>query len=68
MNDASVTLERGLVLYSTQPTSDAFAGDQTLLAPAFVSTDDELAAIVERFAGSVRAVEREVKAALVAVH
>lgn len=52
--------ERGLVAYSTQPTADGWAGDQTLLAPAFVSTEAELAQIVSRLAASVRAVESEV--------
>jgi adenosylmethionine-8-amino-7-oxononanoate aminotransferase len=54
-------LERGLLVYSTQPTSDGFAGDQTLLAPAFVSTDAELAEMLERMAEVVLAVERQVK-------
>src|SRR4051794_8529251 len=57
-------LEQGLLVYSTQPTSDGFAGDQTLLAPAFVSTDAELAEMVERMAAVVAAVEREVKATI----
>jgi adenosylmethionine-8-amino-7-oxononanoate aminotransferase len=54
-------LERGLLVYSTQPTADGYAGDQTLLAPAFTSTDEELDLIVERMADTVRTVEREVK-------
>lgn len=54
-------LERGLLVYSTQPTSDGYAGDQTLLAPAFVSNDAELAEMVERLADVVVAVERQVK-------
>jgi adenosylmethionine-8-amino-7-oxononanoate aminotransferase len=53
-------LARGLVVYSTQPTSDGYAGDQTLVAPAFTSTEAELALIVERMADAVRAVEQEV--------
>jgi adenosylmethionine-8-amino-7-oxononanoate aminotransferase len=53
-------LRRGLLVYSTQPTADGYAGDQTLLAPAFTSTDDELGLIVERMAETVRAVEAEV--------
>lgn len=53
-------LARGLVVYSTQPTADGYAGDQTLLAPAFTSTEEELSLIVERMAETVRAVEREV--------
>jgi adenosylmethionine-8-amino-7-oxononanoate aminotransferase len=57
-------LKRGLIVYSTQPTADGYAGDQTLLAPAFTSTDEELSQIVERIADTVRAVEREVKVQL----
>jgi adenosylmethionine-8-amino-7-oxononanoate aminotransferase len=54
-------LRRGLIVYSTQPTADGYAGDQTLLAPAFTSTDEELSLVVERTADTVQAVEREVK-------
>lgn len=54
-------LSRGLIVYSTQPTADGYAGDQTLLAPAFVSTEDELELVIERMAATVRAVERKVK-------
>jgi adenosylmethionine-8-amino-7-oxononanoate aminotransferase len=54
-------LGRGLIVYSTQPTTDGYAGDQTLLAPAFTSTDEELSLVVERIADTVQAVEREVK-------
>lgn len=59
-------LGRGLIVYSTQPTADGYAGDQTLLAPAFTSTDEELSLVVERLADTVQAVEREVKEQLVA--
>lgn len=55
-------LRRMLLVYSTQPTRDGFAGDQTLLAPAFVATDVELEQLVERFTASVEAVEADVKA------
>jgi adenosylmethionine-8-amino-7-oxononanoate aminotransferase len=57
-------LRRGLIVYSTQPTPDGYAGDQTLLAPAFTSTTEELDAMVERMVGAVRAVEEEVKTSL----
>ena len=53
-------LARGLIVYSTQPTADGWAGDQTLLAPAFVSTDEELAEIVARLAATVAAVEQQI--------
>jgi adenosylmethionine-8-amino-7-oxononanoate aminotransferase len=54
-------LRRGLVVYSTQPTADGYTGDQTLLAPAFTSTTEELSQVVERMAATVLEVEREVK-------
>jgi adenosylmethionine-8-amino-7-oxononanoate aminotransferase len=53
-------LARGLVVYSTQPTRDGYAGDQTLIAPAFTSTDEELSLVVARMAETMTAVEREV--------
>jgi adenosylmethionine-8-amino-7-oxononanoate aminotransferase len=53
-------LSRGLVVYSTQPTGDGYAGDQTLIAPAFTSSDEELSLIVERIAQTITAVEEEV--------
>jgi len=55
---------RGLITLSTQPTRDGYAGDQTLFAPPFTSTDDELAEMVARFAESVRHVAGEVEAQL----
>jgi adenosylmethionine-8-amino-7-oxononanoate aminotransferase len=58
--------ERGLVVLSTQPTRDGFAGDQTLFAPPFTTTDDELAEMVTRFSATVRevaeGVDRELSA------
>jgi adenosylmethionine-8-amino-7-oxononanoate aminotransferase len=54
-------LERLLLVYSTQPTRDGYAGDQTLLAPAFIASDFELEELVERFSQSVRTVETQVK-------
>lgn len=59
-------LDRGLLVYSTQSTSDGYTGDQTLLAPAFTSTDEELAEMVKRMTEVVRAVERQVKNQIVA--
>lgn len=57
-------LERGLIVYSTQPTGDGFSGDQTLMAPAFTSTDEELDLMVERVAASVHAIESQIAAEL----
>lgn len=59
-----VALERGLLVTSTHPQADGFAGDQTTLAPAYVATEDELAQMVERFGETVAEVERRVKDAL----
>jgi len=61
-----LALGRGLVTLSTQPTGDGYAGDQSLFAPAFTASDDELAEMVSRFAEAVRSVaddaERELDA------
>jgi adenosylmethionine-8-amino-7-oxononanoate aminotransferase len=58
--------ERGLIVLSTQPTRDGYAGDQTLFAPPFTATDEELAEMVSRFGETVRhvaeGVERELSA------
>jgi adenosylmethionine-8-amino-7-oxononanoate aminotransferase len=56
--------DAGLITLSTQPTRDGFAGDQTLFAPAFVASDDELGEMVSRFAGAVRRVAEDVDAEL----
>ena len=54
-------LANGLCVYSTQPTADGWAGDQTLLAPAFVASEDELAEMIERLDRTVRTVQAEVE-------
>jgi adenosylmethionine-8-amino-7-oxononanoate aminotransferase len=56
--------EHGLLVTSTHPQADGFAGDQVLLAPAYVTTDDELSEIVERFEATIASVERSIKDAL----
>jgi adenosylmethionine-8-amino-7-oxononanoate aminotransferase len=56
--------EHGLLVTSTHSTPDGFAGDATLLAPAFTSTDEELAEMLERFAATIAKVERRVEEAL----
>jgi adenosylmethionine-8-amino-7-oxononanoate aminotransferase len=58
-------LRRGLIVYSTQPTADGYAGDQTLLAPAFNATDGELEEMVERMRATVEAVAAETFASTV---
>ena len=54
-----LALERGLVTLSTQPTRDGYAGDQSLFAPPFTTSDADLEEMVSRFAGVVREVERQ---------
>ncbi len=54
-------LADGLVVLSTQPTRDGYAGDQSLFAPALTSTDEELAEMVSRFAEVLRRVSAEVE-------
>ena len=56
-----------LLVTSTHPQADGFAGDQTLLAPAYVSTDEELAEIVDRFRATIESVELSIKESLSAV-
>jgi adenosylmethionine-8-amino-7-oxononanoate aminotransferase len=57
-------LEHGLLVTSTHPQADGFAGDQVLLAPAYVASDEELGEIVDRFRATIGEVERTVKASL----
>jgi adenosylmethionine-8-amino-7-oxononanoate aminotransferase len=52
--------EHELLVTSTHPQADGYAGDQVLLAPAFTSSDEELAEVVERFAATMAVVERRV--------
>jgi adenosylmethionine-8-amino-7-oxononanoate aminotransferase len=60
-------LERDVLIYSTQPTGDGIACDQTLIAPPFVATDAELEQMVERISAAVwnvaESVERELASA-----
>jgi adenosylmethionine-8-amino-7-oxononanoate aminotransferase len=56
----AAAFERELITLSTQPTRDGMAGDQTLFAPPFTATDQELHDMVSRFAESVRHVAAEV--------
>jgi adenosylmethionine-8-amino-7-oxononanoate aminotransferase len=59
-----LAFEHGLLVTSTHPQADGFAGDQVLLAPAFTSTDAELAEMVERLRSTLDDGERRVKEAL----
>jgi adenosylmethionine-8-amino-7-oxononanoate aminotransferase len=59
-----VALEHGLVTLSTQPTGDGYAGDQSLFAPPFTTSDEELAEMVARFAAAVAEVAADVQGEL----
>jgi adenosylmethionine-8-amino-7-oxononanoate aminotransferase len=57
-------MDNHLITLSTQPTRDGYAGDQSLFAPSFTASDEELAEMVDRFAASVTEVARQVEAEL----
>ena len=61
----AAAFDRGLIVLSTQPTRDGYAGDQTLFAPAFTATDEELGEMVSRFADVVHQVAEEVEPDLI---
>ena len=60
----AAAFERDLITLSTQPTRDGYAGDQTLFAPPFTTSEEELGEMVSRFSDAVRAVAAEVEAEL----
>jgi adenosylmethionine-8-amino-7-oxononanoate aminotransferase len=60
----ATALEHELLVTSSHSSPDGYVGDQTLLAPAYVSTDEELAQMVERLAATVADVEARVKETL----
>lgn len=57
-------MDLGLIVYSTMPTRDGYAGDQTLFAPPFTTSDAELTQMVERFAETIRAVAKSIESEL----
>jgi adenosylmethionine-8-amino-7-oxononanoate aminotransferase len=59
-----VALAHGVLVTSSQASRDGFAGDQTLLAPAYTSSDAELGEMIERFASALRDVQARVEAVL----
>ncbi len=54
-------LEHGLLVTSTHPQADGYAGDQTVFAPAYTSTEEELTQMLERLAETMVDVERRIK-------
>jgi adenosylmethionine-8-amino-7-oxononanoate aminotransferase len=56
----AAAFDDGLITLSTQPTRDGYAGDQTLFAPAFTTSDEELEDMGGRFVGAIRRVAEQV--------
>lgn len=59
-----IALDHGLLVTATHPNADGFAGDQALIAPAYVSTDEDLAEMITRFVEAMREVDGRIKAQL----
>jgi adenosylmethionine-8-amino-7-oxononanoate aminotransferase len=57
-------MDHGVIVYSTMPTRDGFAGDQTLFAPPFTTPDSDLSEMVVRFAKTIRTVAAQVQTEL----
>jgi adenosylmethionine-8-amino-7-oxononanoate aminotransferase len=60
----TTALANGLLVTSSHSTPDGFAGDATLLAPAYTASDEELAEMCARVAGTLADVEHRIKSAL----
>jgi adenosylmethionine-8-amino-7-oxononanoate aminotransferase len=60
----TTALVNGLLVTSSHSTADGFAGDATLLAPAYTATDEELAEMCARVAGTLAEVEHRIKSTL----
>ena len=56
-----MAMDLGLIVYSTMPTRDGYAGDQTLFAPPFTTSDEELTQMVARFAETIRNVAQAIE-------
>jgi adenosylmethionine-8-amino-7-oxononanoate aminotransferase len=54
-------LEHDLFVMATHPQRDGYAGDQVLLAPAFVASDEELAEMLGRLRLTLEDVERVIE-------
>ena len=55
-------LGEGVLVYSSQPTADGYAADQTLLAPSFLTTDADWEEICRRLRQAIERVAAEVNA------
>jgi adenosylmethionine-8-amino-7-oxononanoate aminotransferase len=54
-------LEHGVLVTSTNSAADGYTGHQSLLAPAFTSTDEELGEMISRVAEALAEVEKTIK-------
>jgi adenosylmethionine-8-amino-7-oxononanoate aminotransferase len=52
-----IALEHGVLVTSSHSTEDGFTGDQTLVAPAYNTSDADLAEMVERIAAALAVVQ-----------
>ena len=57
-------LANGLLVTSTHPQADGYAGDQVLLAPAYVSTEAELGEMIDRLQTTLEVVEASLTTSL----
>ena len=53
-------LHEGVLTYSTQPTSDGYAADQTMLAPAFTTTQEDFVEMVSRLRRAIETVASDI--------
>jgi adenosylmethionine-8-amino-7-oxononanoate aminotransferase len=53
----ATALAQGLLVTSSHAAPDGYVGDQTLIAPAYTSTDEELEELVRRLAATLKEVE-----------
>lgn len=56
-------LHERLLVYSTQPTADGYAGDQTMLAPAFTMSEDDFAQVVHRLRRAIEVAADDISSA-----
>ena len=56
-----VAYEHGVLVTSSHSTPDGYCGDQTVLAPAFTSTDDELEQMLSRLAAALTDLEDRIE-------
>ncbi len=56
-----VALEHGVLVTSTNSAPDGYTGHQTLLAPAYTSSDEELGEMVSRVGEALADVDRRIK-------